>query len=143
MNIATALKQEISRVSRKESRVETQSLKKSSTQHRSDIAALKRRVTELERLVSRLSKGQIKKAPEPAPREVSSKVRFSPKTLATQRQRLGLSATEMGAILGVSNQSIYKWEDGRARPRASQLPAIAGLRKMGKKEVAAKLAGKP
>jgi DNA-binding transcriptional regulator YiaG len=140
MNIATALKQEIARVSRKESRVETQPLKKSSTQHRSDIAGLKRRVTELERLVSKLSKGQSKKAPEPAPREVSSKARFSPKTLATQRQRLGLSATEMGLILGVSNQSIYKWEDGRARPRASQLPAIANLRKLGKKEVAARLA---
>jgi DNA-binding transcriptional regulator YiaG len=137
MNIATALKQEIARVSRQESRVEIQPLKKSSTQHRSDIAALKRRVAELERLVSRLSKGQSKKVP--APREVSSKVRFSPKTLATQRKRLGLSATEMGLILGVSNQSIYKWEDGRARPRASQLPAIAGLSKLGKKEVAGRL----
>lgn len=140
MNIATALKQEIARVSRKESRTETLSLKKSITQHRSDIAATKRRVAELERLVAKLSKVQSKKVPEPPPREVISRVRFSAKTLATQRKRLGLSATEMGVILGVSNQSIYKWEDGRARPRAGQLPALAGLRKFGKKEVAAMLA---
>ena len=38
-----------------------------------------------------------------------------------------------------SGQSIYKWEQGKAKPRASQLPAIAAARKMGKKEVAAKL----
>ena len=43
MNIATALKSEISRVSRRESKSLTLSLKKASTQYRSDIAGLKRR----------------------------------------------------------------------------------------------------
>ena len=46
----------------------------------------------------------------------------------------------MALLLGVSGQSVYKWEDGKARPRASQLPAIASVRSMGKKQVAAKLA---
>jgi hypothetical protein len=48
-NIASVLKDEISRISRKEIRRETSSLKKSSTSYRSEIAALKRRVQELER----------------------------------------------------------------------------------------------
>jgi hypothetical protein len=48
-NVASVLKEEISRISRKEIRRETSSLKKSSTTHRSEIAALKRRVLELER----------------------------------------------------------------------------------------------
>ncbi|MGZ5196264.1 MAG: hypothetical protein ACXWB8_12570 [Ramlibacter sp.] len=43
-------------------------------------------------------------------------------------------------MLGVSGQSIYKWEEGKTRPRASQLPAIAALRKMGKREANARLA---
>jgi transcriptional regulator with XRE-family HTH domain len=45
----------------------------------------------------------------------------------------------MATLLGVSGQSIYKWEAGKARPRASQLPAIAKMREMGKREVAARL----
>ena len=66
--------------------------------------------------------------------------RFSGKGLAAQRKRLGLSAAEMGVLLGCAGQSVYKWEQGTTRPRASQMPAIAALRKLGKKEAAAKLA---
>jgi DNA-binding transcriptional regulator YiaG len=47
----------------------------------------------------------------------------------------------MGALLGVTGQSVYKWEKGTARPRASQLKAIAAVRKMGKKQVLELLAG--
>ena len=52
--VASALREEISRISRKEIRRETTSLKKSSTTHRSEIAALKRRVQELERQLRRV-----------------------------------------------------------------------------------------
>jgi len=38
-----------------------------------------------------------------------------------------------------SGQSVYKWEDGKARPRAKHLLAIAALRTMGKREAAARL----
>lgn len=139
MNIAAILKQEITRVSRKEVRSELQSLKKASAAYRSDIAALKRRVADLERLVAKLGKGSPKRAVV-TPEEAGSVVRFSAKGLAKQRKRLGLSAVEAGMLLGCSGQSVYKWEQGTTRPRASQMPAIAALRKMGKKEAAAKLA---
>ena len=140
MNIAVALKTEISRVARKEVRVEVESLKKSSSQYRSDIAALKRRTADLERLVNKLGKGSTQRKAEEASGETGAVVRFSAKGLATQRKRLGLSAAEMGTLLGCSGQSVYKWEQGTTRPRASQLLAIAALRKLGKKEAAAKLA---
>lgn len=45
-NIASFLKSEISRIARKEIRAETETLKKASSQYRSDIAALKRRLVE-------------------------------------------------------------------------------------------------
>lgn len=140
MNIGVALRHEISRVARKGIRSEVQPLKKASTQYRSDIAGLKRRVADLERLVAKLGKGSPKSGPVVTPEEAGSVVRFSAKGLATQRKRLGLSAAEMGALLGVSGQSVYKWEQGTTRPRTSQLQPIAALRKMGKKEAAAKLA---
>jgi DNA-binding transcriptional regulator YiaG len=52
---------------------------------------------------------------------------------------LDLSTVVAAKILGVSPQSVMNWESGKTRPRDSQLDAIAALRKMGKKEVAAKL----
>lgn len=140
MNIASALKSEISRVARKEVRAEVESLKKASSQYRSDLAALKRRTADLERLVKKLGKGSTKEKAMETPGETGVVVRFSAKGLATQRKRLGLSAAEMGTLLGCSGQSVYKWEQGTTRPRASQMPAIAALRRVGKKEAAAKLA---
>jgi DNA-binding XRE family transcriptional regulator len=140
MNIATALKSEISRVSRKEARSEALPLKKASAQYRGDIAALKRKVVELERLVSRLSKAQGKKTAVPIAEEVTTRVRFSAKGFATLRRKLGLSSAEMGLLIGVSDQSVYKYEKGEVQPRPATLVAIAGLRGIGKKTAAEKLA---
>ena len=137
-NIATILKSEISRVSRKELRSLTDGLKKAVVSYRSEIAALKRRTQALEQQVRRLGKASAKSAPadDESP---SANLRFSAKGLASQRQRLGLSAADCGLLLGASGQSVYKWEDGKARPRARHLPAIASLRTLGKKEAAARL----
>jgi len=135
-NIASALKEEIVRLARKELRSETEKLKKASTAYRSEIAALKRRVVALEKQLVRVSK---KSAVKEVPADVT-KVRFSAKGLAAHRQRLGLSAANMGTLLSVSAQSIYPWEAGKTKPRQSQLEAIAALRKMGKREAKAQLA---
>ena len=70
---------------------------------------------------------------------MSPSFRFSAKGLASHRKRLGLSAHDCGILLGASGQSIYKWEDGKARPRAKHLPAIAALRTLGKKQAEALL----
>ncbi|MDO8278934.1 MAG: helix-turn-helix transcriptional regulator [Burkholderiaceae bacterium] len=138
-NIASVLKDEIARVARKEMRAETQRLKKASAQYRSTIATLKRRLAALEKQVARLGKTG-RRAAVAAPAESDAiRVRFSAKGLIALRRRLGLSAPQAATLLGVSAQSIYKWEDGKNRPRASQLPAIASLRSMGKKQAAARL----
>lgn len=68
---------------------------------------------------------------------------FSPSRLATQRKRLGLSAQELGTLIGVSGQSVYKWEQGKTKPRAAQLLALRGIRSIGKREAAEKLAELP
>ncbi|MDP2816870.1 MAG: helix-turn-helix domain-containing protein [Polaromonas sp.] len=139
-NIASVLKEEIARVSRKEARAETQQLKKSSAHFRSDIAALKRRIAALEQLVGRLGKAAGKKPAEALSDDLAAgSFRFSASGLLAQRKRLGLSAAEAGLLLGVSDQSVYKWENGKTRPRASQFPAIAALRSLSKKQAAARL----
>lgn len=138
-NIASVLKEEIARVARKEGRAETQQLKKSSAHFRSDIAALKRRIAALEQLVARLGKAAGKNTAAASTDQQVGSFRFSASGLLAQRKRLGLSAAEAGRLLGVSDQSVYKWENGKTRPRASQFSAIAELRSLSKKQAAARL----
>ena len=139
-NIASLLKSVISRVARKEVRAETATLKKAVGTYRSEIAALKRRAQALESEVRRLGKGKTKAALAVSAEDVdTSKLRFSAKGLASQRSRLGLSAHDCGLLVGTTSQSIYNWEDGKAKPRTKYLPAIAALRTMGKKEATARL----
>ena len=54
--------------------------------------------------------------------------------MASQRKRLGLSAAECGLLIGASAQSIYNWEEGKARPRGQHLPAIYALRTLGRRQ---------
>ena len=137
-NIASVLKEEIARIARREMRREMASLKKAATTHRSEIAALKRRAQMLEKALRRALKGRTREAAT-AEAGDDRALRFRPKGLASLRERLGLSARECGLLLGVSGQSIYLWESGRARPSGKHLEGVAALRKLGKREVAARL----
>jgi DNA-binding transcriptional regulator YiaG len=138
-NIASILKEEISRVARKEVRRETAALKKASTAYRTEIAALKRRAQEMERQWQRVVRNSQPAAAAANDEAASQGSRFSPKSLASQRRRLGLSAAECGLLLGASAQSIYNWEEGKARPRAQHLPAIFALRTIGRRQANAHL----
>ena len=134
-NIASALKEEISCISRKEIRRETAVLKKSSGIHRSEIAALKRRVLEFERHLRKVSRAGEQSMPVAANEDSApSGTRFSAKSMAAQRKRLGLSAAECGLLIGASAQSVYNWEEGKVRPRAQHLPAIFALRNLGRRQ---------
>ena len=138
-NLASALKEEIVRLARKELRKEVEGLKKASAQYRSSIAAIKRQLAALEKQQSRLSrKGTVKVAPEVGD-EGTTRFRYSAKRFAAQRQKLGLSAGDMGTLIGVSAQTIYNWEAEKSRPRQQQLAAIAAVRSMGKRHIKAQL----
>jgi DNA-binding transcriptional regulator YiaG len=136
---ANQLKAEISRLAKKEVRAEVQSLKKASAGYRSEIAALKRRISSLEVMLKKQAKG-TKVMPRESTGDEGSSLRFRVVGFANLRKKLGVSAAEMGKLLGVSAQSVYHWEAGKSKPRKSQLPAISAVRKMSKKDVAAKLA---
>ncbi len=142
MNLAHALRNEIVRLARKELRQETQSMKKALAAHRSEIAALKRRLLELEKALrrqGRARRGDADGAEAAAAAAGGNRLRFSAKGLAAQRKRLGLSASDFGRLVGASGQSIYNWESGEIRPRAAQLASIAAVRTLGKREAAARL----
>uniref|UniRef100_UPI00403A4768 helix-turn-helix domain-containing protein n=1 Tax=Variovorax sp. BK018 TaxID=3450241 RepID=UPI00403A4768 len=141
-NIASILKAEISRVARKEVRAEIETLKKASAAYRSSIAELRRQVSSLEKELRRAAKGASRSTvtTDSEADEAGTKRRFSATRLAAHRSKLGLSAASYGQLVGVSGQTIYHWEQGKARPRAAQLESLAAVRGLGAREIAERLA---
>lgn len=132
-NIAVMLKQEIARVAKRQIRAEVEPLKAVNAQHRKTISTLKAQVATLERRIVTLTRNAS--APSAVDEaEPASKVRFSAKGLKAHRTRLGLSVADLARLLGVTTQTIYNWEQGSSRPRGEQLPRIAALRKLGKRD---------
>jgi DNA-binding XRE family transcriptional regulator len=138
-NIGVLLRDEITRLSRRTLRNEVSATKKATAQHRRHLAALKRRVALLERQVSLLARRQPSLVPATSVEANGKRVRFVAKGLRSRRERLGLSATDFGKLVGVSAQSIYNWEHESTRPRAEQAAMLAALRSLGKREVQARL----
>jgi DNA-binding transcriptional regulator YiaG len=114
-------------------------LKKASSQYRRDIAELKRQVSNLQGRITLLEKQVPQNVPSQVTGTDTTAVRFTAKGLCSQRKRLGLSATDYGKLVGVTAQTIYSWENGLSRPRKQQLPLLASIRPMGKREAQARL----
>lgn len=138
-NIAVALREEISRLARKEIRSQTDALRKASAEYRKNIAEMRRQVSELQRKVRLLEKQVFRGIPSQVAQADAEGVRFSAKGLRSSRKRLGLSASDYGMLIGVTGQTVYNWEREAARPRKHQLAAFATLRRMGKKEARVRL----
>lgn len=139
-NLGLLLKEQMTRIARKEMREPLDLLKKASTAYRREIAALKKQVATLQKQVasgprSSRSSADTAKAKPTKP----GKHRFSAKGVATLRDRLGLSQGDFGKLTGVSAQSVINWERGTAQPRPPQLEALAELRGIGKREAVARL----
>ena len=158
-NLASALKEEIGRLARKEIRQQTAGTAKTAARCERDIAALKRQIEDLQRKLSSVrtqdtpeqttskkapskkgtaAKNQTAKAASDSGQQ-SSRSRFSAKGLKANRERLGLSADNYGKLIGVSGLSVYNWEQGKARPRESSIAALMTIRGIGKREAAKRL----
>lgn len=140
-NIAAVLKAEIARIARKELRTETEGLKKTAAHLRGEVVALKRELAAVKKELRQATKASSRARTVVERREpASGRFRFSAKGLASNRQRLGLSAEDFGLLVGASGQSVFHWEHGKSVPRAANVAAIATLRGLGKREALAKLA---
>ncbi|MFN7550647.1 MAG: helix-turn-helix domain-containing protein [Pseudomonadota bacterium] len=142
-NIGSLLKEEIARLSRREARRQNAALKKAAAAHRRHIAALRQQIVRLEKEVKALG-SSVRRAPAAAPGGDDAgggKLRFQARGLKTLRARLGLSAGDLGKLLGVTGQSVYNWEARKATPRREQLAALAALRGAGKREIQVRLEG--
>jgi DNA-binding XRE family transcriptional regulator len=138
-NIAAALKMEIARIARKEIRGEVSTLKSAANQQRAKIAALRKEVERLERELKRATREPSKTGAQSPTGTDGVALRFRASGLTSHRRRLGLSAADFGRLIGVSGQSIYKWEAGEAKPRRKQLESVAAVRGIGRREALKRL----
>ena len=137
-NIAQLLKDEISRLARKEVRAasaplqqQIRELKKTNRQQREAIDMLLRRVDQLQALAGSPT-DKILKAPAV---ENDRQIRLSGTSIKKHRKRLGLSQEDLGQLLNVSTNTIVRWEQDKSKPREAYRSGIAQLRTMGVREV--------
>lgn len=139
------LKNEISRIARKELRDDISALRKGSATHRSEVAELKCKIKSLESQVKALTRAASRAESESAKTGEASrskpgrKVVFGATEFLSLRQQLGFTQAQMGKLVGASSLSIYKWESGQVTPRAAQLEKILAVRKIGKREANARI----
>ncbi len=138
-NLAAVMKDEIRRLARKEIKAETASAKRSVAQHRKDIIALKRQISDLNRDVAYLRKQAHKRVATRPTSEIVVTPRFSPGWVESHRHKLQLSAADYGDLVGVSALTIYNWEKGKTKPGRPQLAAWGEVRTLGKRDAMKRL----
>ena len=142
-NVAKVLKEEIARISRKETKAAVSSIGKSQTSLKKTVADLKRRLASLEKDNKRLVAEAKKHAPvsAKAPSEEAMKARFSAKGIRSLRSRLGLTQSDFAKLVGTTTHSVYLWErkEGPLRLRDRTRDALLSIRGLTAKEAKAKL----
>ncbi len=139
-NLIHALRNEITRLAKKEIKSQITALRAASIRYRREIAELKRGTRDLEKRLAHIEQQErrrVKKAPSP---ELAEGRRFSARGLKSHRAKLGLSAADYGLLAGVSGQMIYIYERGEAKPRTAQLAKLVAARGLGKREALHRLA---
>ena len=138
-NLAKVLHQEIRRLTRKELQAQLTVTKRTQARLRGDITELKRKLQAQQKQLADLSSQERRKPlPDVSEQELSA-ARFSPRSVRSHRKRLKLSAEDYAKLVGVSMQTIYHWENGKSRPRKSQLAALAAIRGVGRREALKRL----
>lgn len=138
-NVMTALKDEITRLSRKEAKAAMVPLHKPAMAARKSLADLKRRVEALESEIVRLQRASTDVAPTAAKQKQTAtkaapkatakkatttpkvetketavgtepKVRITAKTIKALRKKLQLPVTQFAKLVGVTPKWVYMWE---------------------------------
>ena len=139
-NLTKILQDEIRRLARKEIRAHNTSVRQAAATQRREIAGLKKMAQDLQKQISALRSVEGKRlAFEKLPDDDLEGVRFSRRSVRAHRKRLRLSAEEYSKLVGVSMQTIYHWEQGKSRPRRSQMAALVAVRAMGRREALKRL----
>lgn len=129
--------EEIRRLARKEIKVAMETMQKTLANQRQQIVELRRQLRDLEK--SKTAVGTAAKVEKVAADDKKVSRRITGRRIVAMRNKMGLSQAQFAELLGVSLSSIVNWEKDKRTPRASQKEQIAGLRLLGKREIAKRL----
>ena len=142
-NIAKVLKDEVSRLARRETNKALASISKPALGLRRTTADLKRRVAQLEKELRSLRKtiDDLAKAHPAAVPETTDKARITANGMRSLRRRFRLSGQEFARLLGITPQVVYGWEkaSGPLRMRGTTRAAILAVRGLGAREARKRL----
>jgi DNA-binding transcriptional regulator YiaG len=133
-NIIDTLKNEVLRLARKEAEAEIGKARKAAAKYRHEAAQLKRLLRQKERELRQFKKDQ------PIEEDPLAGMRYSARSVRSQRARLGLSVADYAKLLQVSVLTLHSWEAGRSRPRRAQFERLISLRGIPKRTALARLA---
>jgi len=136
-NIGKVLKDEITRLARKEAKSIAQPLSK-------QVIDLRKRVRDQRDQIADLKKALARKADKPVritrdSGDEEEPIRIRSESVKSHRERLGLSQREMAMLLDVSSLTISNWETGKVSPSGENRLAFSELRKMGIRDVRQRL----
>ncbi|MCE5276467.1 MAG: helix-turn-helix domain-containing protein [Planctomycetaceae bacterium] len=146
-NILKVLKEEITRLARKEVKAAAVPLQKETVRLKRVAASLKRRISALERQ-NRILHKHVATSPAakggPVDEKSLDRMRVTGKMMSRLRVKLGLTQADFGRLLGVSGQQVYQYErkEGSLRLRKETRAMLAKARQMGKREARSALGQK-
>jgi DNA-binding transcriptional regulator YiaG len=142
-NVSKVLRDEISRISRRETKGSIEGIGKSQKGLKKTVADLKRRVLLLEKgnkgLVTAMKRYQAEQ-PEKPPEE-TKKLRLTAKGVRSLRKRLRLTQADFGKLVGTTPHSVFLWEkkEGGLRVRDKTREALFSIRELGAREAKERL----
>ena len=142
-SIATLLREEISKIARKEVQDQVRELKQTVREQRDAIARLEKQVGSAKAKAATKPAAAKPAAAKPAAKvrkpagdtDRRKQLRIAPDTIKKHRKRLKLSQAELGKILNVSTNTVLRWEAGTSKPRSKHLPGLDQLRTISKREL--------
>ena len=143
-NVAKVLKEEICRLSRKETRSVTAGLARSNATLRSTVAALRKEMSGLKAEQRRLSSALSKLARNTGVAAPNDEFRMTSRGVRALRRKLRLTQAQFGALLSVSAQTVFLWESkgGRLAFRGGSEAALRDVQGIGAPEAHERLAKK-
>jgi len=138
MSVMKELQSEIARVARKEIRKELDTIKRVNASQRKYIADLRRELSDLQKEVKQLEKSSGRSAPVKT-EDTDQRFWITGKGVRSLRNRLGLTQVEFAQLVGITQQTVVRWEknDGKITLRGEAVRSrLQEVRTMGKKDVA-------
>ena len=135
-NVAQVLREEITRLARKEIRTACEPLRKQVRSLRQTVKSQQETITKLDRALAVMATlSPDTSASLSAPEEENTRARVTPVSIKRHRNRLKLSQAQLGTLLDVSTNTVLRWEAGTSKPRAQHRAALLKMRDLGRRDV--------